>query len=104
MSNVNYSLKRKGIRLIDSSIAWKKTKTGKYRMNSDYDIIGKVETTLPNLIVSASDKRKPVYKGDVCELPAAAKKQIVDHFYDDNGKRNRKTVAYLGIKKARKKK
>ena len=76
MSNVNYSLKRKGIRLIDSSIAWKKTKTGKYRMNSDYDIIGKVETTMPNLIVSVSDKRKPVYKGDVCELPAAVKKQI----------------------------
>ena len=64
-------MKSKGIRLIDSSIA-----TGKYRMNSDYVIIGKVETTMPNLIVSASDKRKPVYKGDVCELPAAVKKQI----------------------------
>ena len=37
MSNVNYSLKMKGIRLIDSSIAWKKTKTDKYKMNSDYD-------------------------------------------------------------------
>ena len=66
-------------------------------MNSDYDIIGKVETTMPNLIVSVSDKRKPVYKGDVCELPAAVKKQIVDHFYDNNGKRNRKTVFYWGI-------
>ena len=52
---------------------------------------------IPNLIVSASDKRKAVYKGDVYELPVAAKKQIVDHFYDANGKRNRKSVVYWGI-------
>lgn len=45
MSNVNYSLKSKGIRLIDSSIA-----TGKYRMNSDYVIIGKVEMTMLTLL------------------------------------------------------
>lgn len=103
MSNVNYSLKRKGIRLIDSSEAWEKSNRGKFKLNKHYDIIGKVEMTMPNLILSASDKRKPVYKGDVCELPAAAKKQIVEHFYDDKGKRNRKTVAYLGIKKDGKK-
>lgn len=28
-----------------------------------------------------------------------AKGQIVDHFYDDKGKRNKKTVAYFGIPK-----
>ena len=33
MSNVNYSLKHKGVRLIPSSIAWVKGKNGKLRLN-----------------------------------------------------------------------
>lgn len=32
-------------------------------------------------------------------LNTTAKKQIVEHFYDDNGKRNCKKVAYFGIEK-----
>ena len=59
---------------------------------------------MPNMIVSASDSRKLSYRGDVNELPRIAKKQIVDHFYDDKGKRNRKTVAYFGIPKETKNK
>lgn len=54
---------------------------------------------MPNIIVSATDKRKPSYKGDVSSLNRAAKKQIVEHFYDNKGKRNKKTVAYFGITK-----
>lgn len=103
MSNVNYNLKRKGIRVIDTKEAWVVKKNGQMQLNKNFNFVGKVEMTMPNLIVSSSDKRKPIYKGDVCELPTAAKKQIIDHFYDDDGKRNRKTVAYLGIKKDGKK-
>lgn len=51
------------------------------------------------MIVSASDKKKPKYKGNTYDLNREAKKQIVDHFYNDDGKRNRGTVAYFGIKK-----
>lgn len=54
---------------------------------------------MPNMIVTASDKKKPSYKGNTYDLNTTAKKQIVDHFYDDKGKRNRKTVAYFGIAK-----
>ena len=99
MSSVNYNLNNKGVRLIGSSDAWVICKNGKKKLNSKYNFIGKIETSMPNMIVSASDKNKPVYKGDICDLNISAKKQIIKHFYDSNGKRNRKTVAYFGIEK-----
>ena len=54
---------------------------------------------MPNMIVSASDTKKPTFKGDVSSLNRKAKKQIIDHFNNDNGKRNKKTVAYYAIEK-----
>jgi len=99
MSSVNYNLRNKGVRLIDSSDAWVIGKNGKPRLNPKYQIVGKVDMTMSGIIVSASDKTKPKYKGDVCELNRTAKSEIVDHFYDNNGKRNKKRVAYFGIKK-----
>lgn len=99
MSTVNYSLKHKGVRLIDSRDAWIIGKNGIKRLNKNYHIIGKIDTKLPNMIVTASDKKKPKYKGNTYDLNRTAKQQIVDHFYDDNGKRNKKTVAYFGILK-----
>ena len=53
---------------------------------------------MPNLIISAKEG-KPKYKGNTHDLCAPAKKQIVDHFYNDDGKRNRRTKAYFGIPK-----
>ena len=102
MSTVNYSLKHKGVRLISSEDAWIMGKNGKYRLNPKYHIIGKIDTKLPNMIITASDRKKPAYKGNTYDLNRTAKSQIVDHFYDDNGKRNRRTVAYFGIEKGTK--
>ena len=99
MSNVNYSLKHKGVRLISADKAWVKGKNGNRRLNPNFHFVGKVDTRLPNMIVTASDKKKPTFKGNTYDLNRTAKKQIVEHFYDDNGKRNRKTVAYFGIPK-----
>ena len=99
MSTVNYSLKHKGVRLIDAQEAWIISKSGKVRLNSKYHFVGKVDIHMPNMIVSASDKKKPSYRGNTYDLNRTAKKQIVDHFYNENGKRNRKTVAYFGIPK-----
>ncbi len=99
MANVNYSLKHKGVRLISSDDAWVKGKNGNYKLNPKYHFVGKIDTKLPNLITSVSDKRKPKYKGNTYDLNSTAKGQIVDHFYDSSGKRNRKTVAYFGISK-----
>ena len=39
------------------------------------------------------------HKGDFNELNRTAKIQTVKHFYDSNGKRNRRTVAYFGVEK-----
>lgn len=99
MSTVNYSLKHKGVRLIGSNKAWIIGKNGSKRLNPDYYFVGKVEMTMPNMIVSASDKTKPKFKGNTYDLNRTAKGQIIDHFYDDKGKRNKKTVAYFGIEK-----
>lgn len=102
MSNVNYSLKHKGVRLIPAQKAWVKCKNKKYRLNPDYSIVGKIDTTMPNMIVTASDKQKPKFKGNTYDLNRTAKSQIIDHFYDENGKRNKRSVAYFGIEKANK--
>lgn len=58
---------------------------------------------MPNMVLTAGDKQKPRYKGSTYDLNSTAKKQIIDHFYDEQGKRNRKTVAYFGILKKTKK-
>lgn len=102
MSNVNYSLKNKGVRLIDAQEAWVFGKNGKLRLNPKYKIVGKLDVQMPNMIVSASNKRKPSYQGDTSELNRMAKNQVIDHFYDSNGKRNKKTVAYFGQTKDKK--
>ncbi len=99
MSSVNYSLKHKGVRLIPSEVAWIKGKNEKIKLNPKYNFIGKIDTRLPNMIVTASDKKKPKYKGNTYDLNVTAKKQIIDHFYDEKGKRNKRTVAYFGIAK-----
>ena len=102
MSSVNYSLKHKGVRLISADDAWVKGKNGKRRLNPKYHFVGKIDTKLPNLIISASDKKKTSYKGNTYDLNSEAKKQIIDHFYDNTGKRNRRSVAYFGIEKKKK--
>lgn len=102
MSSVNYSLKHKGIRLISSDDAWVKGKNGKYRLSPKSSFIGKIDLSMPNMIVTASDKKKPKYKGSTYDLNRTAKSQIVDHFYNERGKRNKKTVAYFWIAKNKK--
>lgn len=102
MSTVNYSLKHKGVRLIDSADAWQVSKSGKKKLNPKYHMVGKIEMSMPNMIVSATDKRKPKYKGNTYDLNRTAKSQIVEHFYDEKGKRNKKSVAYFGIEKEKK--
>lgn len=102
MSNVNYSLKHKGVRLISADEAWTKGKNGKRRLNPKFNFVGKIDTKLPNLIITASDNKKPKFKGNTYDLNSIAKGQIVEHFYDEKGKRNKRTVAYFGIEKQKK--
>lgn len=103
MSNVNYSLNNRGVRLVGAQDAWFKGKNGKVRLNPKFSFIGKVDMNMPNMLVSASIKGKPSYRGDVKDLNRTAKEQFVDHFFDPNGKRNKKQVAYFAIEKKSKK-
>ena len=73
MSSVNYSLKHKGVRLISADEAWVKGKNGKLKLNPLYHFVGKIDTKLPNVIISASDKKKPVFKGNTYDLNREAK-------------------------------
>ena len=95
MSNVNYDLKKRGVRMISSEEAWVKTKSGGVKLNPMYRFVGKVDMQFPNMILSASDKKKFAYIDDVCKLPAASKRQLVRQFYDDEGQRTGRRVAYL---------
>ena len=96
MSTVNYSLKHKGVRLIDAREAWIVGKNGARRLNPKYHFVGKVDTRMPNMIVTASDRKKPKYRGNTYDLNRTAKAQIVDHFYDDNGKPTLRVVYDMG--------
>ena len=102
MSSVNYSLKHKGVKLVPASEAWVTTKNGKRRLNPNFTFVGKIDLRLPNLIISPSETGKPKYKGSTHDLCAPAKRGIVEHFFDDSGKRNRNRVAYFGIPKKKK--
>lgn len=104
MSSVNYSLNNKGVRLIGTPEAWVKTRKGKYRLNPKYKFIGKLNADFPNMIVSASDNVKPKYRGDTCNLNSVAKSQVINYFYDEKGKRNKKSVAYFVVEKRANKK
>ena len=53
MSSVNYSLKHKGVKLIPSEKARVKGKNGKLKLNPNYHFVGKIDTKLPNLVISA---------------------------------------------------
>lgn len=46
--------------------------------------------------MTVSDKNKLKYKGNTYNFNSVAKGQIVDHYYDEKGKRNKKNVAYFG--------
>ena len=98
MANVNYNLKNRGVRLISSEEAWIKGKKG-IKLNPKYSFVGKIESSMPNMIISVNDKKKPKFKGNTYDLNSKAKNQIIEHFYDDKGKRNKRSVAYFGIKK-----
>ena len=58
MSSVNYNLKNKGVRLVSSEVAWVKGKNGNMKLNPKFSFVGKIETSMPNIIVSATDNKK----------------------------------------------
>ncbi len=97
MSSI-YSKNRKelaGVKVVSAKDVWE-NRGGKYRLRTDVDIVGKVEMPMPNFILKANnDNRKTDYIDDVSALPKRTKRDLVSHFYDKSGKRNKNSVAYL---------
>ena len=105
MSSVNYSLKHKGVRLVSADDAWiTNKKTHKRKLNPKYHFVGKIDISMPNMIISTSDVKKLSFKGNTYDLNRTAKQQIISHFYDENGKRTKRRIAYFGIQKQEKEK
>lgn len=100
MSNI-FSIYEKalsGVKVVKSQDAFVyNPKTGKIDLpNPKYDFVGKIDMEMPNFILKMNKPNcKTAYVEDVSSLPKRLKQDLVDHFYDKNGKRNGKTKAYL---------
>lgn len=100
MSSVfsKYEKELAGVKLIDSNAAYvfnPKTKC-KDLPNPQYEFVGIVDSKMPNFILKMHKaKCKTGYIEDVASLPKRLKADIVNHFYDAHGNRNKKTKAYL---------
>lgn len=87
-----------GVKVVPAKDVWvfNKISKKKDKLSKDYELIGKVDTSMPNMILKANRKdKKTAYIDDVNSLSAVCKKQLVNHFFDDKGNKNLKTVAYL---------
>ena len=87
-----------GVKVIDSKKAYVyNPKTKKYDLpNPRYEFVGKVDLNMPNFVLKMNKTDcKTDYVEDVSSLPKRLKSDLVKHFYDNKGKRNAKTKAYL---------
>lgn len=84
-----------GAKVISSKEVFTK-RNGRYVVRPDIDIIGKVDTSMSNFILKVNKRGgKPNFVDDVSELPKRTKSELVGHFYDEKGNRNKNKVAYL---------
>lgn len=90
-NNKEYS----GVKVVPASFVWAKD-NGKFKLRTDIDIVGKVESSMSNFILKANNEnRKTKFIDDTCSLTSRTKNEIVGFFYDKTGKRTKNTVAYL---------
>lgn len=100
MSNI-YSMYEKalsGVKVIDSREAYVyNPKSGKNDLpNPNYKFVGKIDVAMPNFILKMNKANcKTEFVEDVASLPKRLKNDLVNHFYDKHGVRNKRTKAYL---------
>lgn len=98
MSNIfsKYKKELAGVKVVSGNKVWLHSKNGNPYLNSNYEVIGKIDYRFPNLILKANKKGyKTGFIEDFNCLTKNTKSQLVDYFYDKNGERNKNKVAYL---------
>ena len=87
-----------GVKVVPASDVWVyNPKTGRPdKLNPNMDIVGKVDTAMPGMVLKANLRdKKTGFVEDVSALPKRTKGELVNHFYDERGRRNSREVAYL---------
>lgn len=99
MSNIfsRYEKALSGVKVIDSSDAYIYNKKAKKDIpNPKYDFVGKIDVSMPNFILKMNKAScKTAFVEEVSCLPKRVKSDLVNHFYDKNGNRNKRKMAYL---------
>ncbi len=98
MSNIfaKYRKELAGVKVVSSKQVWIPTKNGKPRMNPNVDVIGKVDMAIPNVILKANrDGYRTAFIEDTSALTKKTKMDLINFFFDKNGKRNGRSKAYL---------
>jgi hypothetical protein len=85
-----------GVKLVSATEVGFFDKNNIRRFRRDISIVGKIDIATPNMVLKANRQNKPTgYIDDVASLPNRTKQEIIGHFYDKNGERNGKRIAYL---------
>ena len=98
MSNIfaKYRKELSGVKVVSKDKAFIKNKKGNSYPNPNYDIVGKVDISLPNVILKANrDGYKTTFIEDTSELTKKTKSDLINFFYDKKGNRNNRRIAYL---------
>lgn len=85
-----------GVAVVSASDVWATNSNGNYVFHNDVDVVGKVEISMPNMVLKANARdKKTAFVEDVSALPKRAKCELVNHFFDSSGNATHKRVAYL---------
>ncbi|MBO4962363.1 MAG: hypothetical protein J6C97_01155 [Clostridia bacterium] len=85
-----------GVTVVPSNYVWVQNKNNTFSIRPGVIVLGKVESAFSNFVLKANKpNKKTSYVEDVCALPQRTKNEIINHFFDKKGKRNKNTVAYL---------
>ena len=98
MSNIfaKYRKELAGVQVVASECVWLRKKDGKSYKNPNLDIIGKIDMQVPNVILKAnSPGHKTGFIEDTSALTKKTKADLIDFFFNRDGSRNKKRVAYL---------
>ncbi|MDR3022044.1 MAG: hypothetical protein LBU60_05175 [Clostridiales bacterium] len=81
---------------VSAKNAFVKNSKGEYKLRKDMEIVGKVDIrVMPNMILYPRKDSKLKYVDDTVSLPKRVKQEMLEYFYDSNGRPTGLKVLYL---------